>query len=163
MKIATRALAGLCLAAVVAGAPLAAGHTQSQPQEPRAPQAQRQGNESQERRAPWWRDSAVQKELDLSARQITKIEKIWTTNAPPIREQHKQLDALEAETNRVIRENTADEKVLAQLLDRMEAVRSQINKARTLMVYRMHQALTPEQYRKLSEINDRRRKERGRR
>lgn len=163
MKIATRALAGLCLAAVVAGAPLAAAQTQSQPQEPRAPQAQRQGNEPQERRPHWWRDGAVQKELDLSARQVAKLEKIWTTNVPPIRELYKQFDVLEKETNGLIRENTADEKVLAQLLDRMEAVRSQINKARTLMVYRMHQALTPEQYRKLSEINDRRRKERGRR
>lgn len=163
MKIGTRALAGLCLAAVVAGAPLAAEHRQNQPQEQPAPHGGRPGTQSQERRTPWWRDAAVQKALDLSPRQITKIEKIWTTSAPPIREQHKQLDTLEAETNRLIRENTADEKVLAELLDRMEAVRSRINKARTLMVYRMHQALTPEQYRKLSEINDRRRKERGRR
>lgn len=163
MKIATRALAGLCLAAVVAGAPLAAGHQQNQPQEQPAPQAQRQGTESQERRAPWWRDAAVQKELDLSSRQIAKVEKIWTTNFPQLRELHKQLDVLEAETNRLIRENTADEKVLAQQLDRMESVRSQLSKSRTLVLYRMHQALTPEQYRKLSDINDRRRKERGRR
>lgn len=163
MKIATRALAGLCLAAVVAGAPVAAGHTQSQPQEQPAPHTPRQGTESQERRTHWWRDAAVQKELDMSARQVAKIEKIWTTYFPPTREFWKQMDALEKETSRLIRENTADEKVLAQQLDRLEAARSQYNKSRTLMVYRMHQTLTPEQYRKLSEINDRRRKERGRR
>ena len=134
-------------------------------EKPKSTQGQQQGggNQSQERRPHWWRDAAVQKELDMSERQIAKIEKIWTVNLPPIRELYKQFDVLEKETNRLIRENTADEKVLAAQLDRMELVRSQINKARSLMLYRMHQALTPEQYRKLSDINERRRKERGRR
>src|SRR5687768_1267269 len=159
MKIATRAFAGLCLAAVVAAAPVAARDTQEKPQ---GQQSQRDGD-NQERRSPWWRDAAVQKELGLSPQQVAKLEKIWASKAPRLRELHHQLEAHEAETNRLIRENTADEKVLAQQLDRMEAVRSQLNTARTLVVYRMHQTLTPEQYRKLSDINDRRRKERGRR
>ena len=159
MQFATRALAGLCLAAVVAAGP---GPVQGQEHDKgQAGAGQSPGNQT--RRTLWWRDAAVQKELDLSTRQVAKIEKIWTTNAPPIRELHKQLDRFEAETNRLIRENTADEKLLAEQLDGMESVRSQINKARTLMVYRMHQTLTPEQYRKLSDINERRRKERGRR
>lgn len=159
MKIATRALAGLCLAAVVAGGPVAGAQESKPPAQPK--QGQQGGN--QERRAPWWRDAAVQKELDLSARQIEKLDKIATTAWPSLREAHKQLEALEGETNRLIRENTADERVLAERLDRLEAVRSRINKERTLMVYRMHQALTPEQYRKLTDINQRRRKESGRR
>ncbi|MEX2270938.1 MAG: Spy/CpxP family protein refolding chaperone [Vicinamibacterales bacterium] len=161
MQFATRALAGLCLAAVVAAGP-GPVQGQEQPKDKGHSEAgQSQGN--QERRTLWWRDAAVQKELDLSPRQIAKIEKIWTTNFPALRELRKQLDTLEAETDRLIRENTADEAVLAQQLDRMEAVRSQASKGRTLLLYRMHQALTPVQYRKLSEINERRHKERGRR
>jgi len=166
MKIRTRALAGLCVAAFVAAAPAAAGR-QEQPQQPQPKQTRPQGQTSpgsggQERRF-WWRDAALQKELELSPRQVEKIEKIWNTSLSARREMYKQLEALEAETDRLIRENTADERVLAQQLDRLEAVRSQVNKSRTLMVYRIHQALTPEQHRKLSEINDRRRKAGGRR
>ena len=161
MKIAARALAGLCLAVIVGTGPVWGqsgpdGQSQTQPK----PQGQ-SGNE--QRRLPWWRDAAVHKELDLSARQIAKLEKIATTTWPSLRESHKQLEQLEAETSRLIQENTADEKVLAERLDRLEAVRSRINKERTLMLYRMHQALTPEQYRKLTQINERRRKEHGRR
>lgn len=161
MKIRTRALAGLCVAAFVAAAPAAAG-PQKQPQQTQPQSQTRPGSGGQDRRF-WWRDAALQKELELSPRQVEKIEKIWNTNLSARRELYKQLEALEAETNRMIRENTADERVLAQQLDRLEAVRSQVNKARTLMVYRIHQALTPEQHRKLSEINDRRRKAGGRR
>jgi len=163
MKIATPTLAALCLAAIAATAPAAGAqgtHGQGQQSRPQG-QGQREGN--QERRTPWWRDPAVQKELDLSQRQVDKIEKIWSANLPARRERYKQLQALEAETDRLIRENTVDERAFAAKLDQLEALRSEYNKSRMLMIYRMHQALTPEQYRKLSEINDRRRKNGGRR
>lgn len=161
MKIATRTLAGLCVAAIVATAPAAiAQGTHGQGSRSQG-QGQREG--SQERRTPWWRDPAVQKELDLSQRQVDKIEKIWNANLPARRERYKQLQALEAETDRLIRENTVDERAFAAQLDRLEALRSEYNKSRMLMIYRMHQALTPEQYRKLSDIADRRRKDGGRR
>jgi Spy/CpxP family protein refolding chaperone len=162
MTFARRALMVLCLSMAIMSAP--AGATgQEQTAEPKPKPQGQQGGGGQERRTLWWRDPAVHKELDLSARQITKLEKIATAAWPSLRELHKQMETLEDETSRLIRENTADEKVLAARLDRLEAVRSRINKERTLMVYRMHQTLTPEQYRKLTEINQRRRKESGRR
>jgi Spy/CpxP family protein refolding chaperone len=157
MMFARCAAAVLCLSLATSSAPAAATSAQEQ-----AAQTQPKP-QGQERKAPWWRDSAVHKELDLSARQIAKLEKIATATWPSLREMHKELEKLEEETSRLIRENTADEKVLASRLDRLEAVRSRINKERTLMLYRMHQALTPEQYRKLTDINARRSKERGRR
>ena len=160
MKIATRALAGLCLAAIVAAAPAAAGR-QEQPQ-PQQTQPQSQGQGNQDRRF-WWRDAALQKELGLSARQVEKIEKIWDTNMQRIRPVLKEMESVEAEFNRLIKENTAEERVIALQIDRFEALRSQINKARHLMIYRMHQVLTPAQYQKLTEHLERRRKDRGRR
>lgn len=159
MKIAGRALAGLCLAAVVASAAEAAGRRQ-EPPAPTQPQAQGQGG--QDRRF-WWRDAALQKELGLSARQVGKIDRIWDTNMQSIRVLWKEMEAVEAEFNRLIKENTAEERVIALQIDRVEALRSQINKSRHLMIYRIHQVLTPDQYRKLTEHLERRRKDRGRR
>ena len=159
MKIAPRALAGLCLAVVVAGGPMAGAQE--------TPQAQQQGQRgqqagSQDRRF-WWRHPETIKEIGLTARQTEKIEHIWQARLPGIRELEKQLDVVRAEFDRLIKENKAEEQVIALQIDRVEALRSQINKSRHLMIYRMHQVLTPEQYQKLTQINERRRKESGRR
>jgi Spy/CpxP family protein refolding chaperone len=162
MKIATRALAGLCLAAIVVAGPRAAAHSQSEQGEPGQSQQAKPNQSSQDCRF-WWKDADTRRELGLSEAQVRKVESEWQHSAPKIRAMHDEMDALEAELNRLIRENTADEKVIALQVDRVEARRSEINKARTLMLYRMHRALTPAQYQKLTEILERRRKERGRR
>lgn len=156
MKIASRALAGFCLVAIVAVTPAPAVARQE------APKAQQQTQGNQDRRF-WWKDSGTIRELGLSRRQSDQIEGIWKSSFPPVRALHKELDGLQAEFDRLMKENTAEERVIMLQIDRVEAVRSQINKSRTLMLYRMHQALTPVQYQKLTQILDRQRKERGRR
>ncbi len=155
MQMATRALAGLCLAAIVA-----AGPAQAQPQEHSTEQSQPRDGQQQERWF-WWKDAASQKELGLSTRQVAKIDKIWTANIPAMVAARKEMDALEKELSQLIRENTADEKLVALQVDRVEARRSELNKARTLMLYRMHRVLTPDQYQGLTKLLERRRKERS--
>jgi Spy/CpxP family protein refolding chaperone len=158
MQLATRAFAWLCLAAIVAAGP-GPVRGQEHPQEQTKPAAP-QGQGSQDRWF-WWKDAAVQKELGLSGRQVGKIDKVFTGAVPAIRTWHKEMEGLEEELSRLIRENTADEKLVALQIDRVEARRSEINKARTLMLYRMHRVLTPEQYQGLTKLLERRRKDRG--
>jgi Spy/CpxP family protein refolding chaperone len=160
MKIATRALAGLCLAAVVAAGPATAGQNTPAPEQPK-PHQQAQGQDPDRR--IWWKHPETVKELVLTQRQADKIERIWKANSPSLSALHTELRGLEAEFNRLMKENKAEERVIALQIDRVEAVRSQINKTRTLMLYRMHQVLTPEQYQKLTDLLERYRKERGRR
>jgi Spy/CpxP family protein refolding chaperone len=157
MKIATRALAGLCLAVVVA-APAGPAAARQEP-----PKAQQQDTQGSADRRFWWKDADTVKEIGLSRRQSNRIEEIWKASAPSLRGLHKELNGLEAEFNRLMAENTAEERVIMLQIDRVEAVRSQINKSRTLMLYRMHQVLTPVQYQRLTQILERQRKERGRR
>ena len=159
MKIATRALAGLCLAVVVGTSPLAA----QEPADQQQAQGQRQSQPDNQDRRFWWRHPETMKEIGLTSRQAEKIEKIWQARLPGIRELEKQLDIVRAEFDRLIKENKAEEQVIALQIDRVEALRSQINKSRHLMLYRMHQVLTPEQYQKLTNLLERRRKEHGRR
>ncbi|HUF23858.1 MAG TPA: hypothetical protein VMN81_07010 [Vicinamibacterales bacterium] len=156
MKIASRALAGFCLAVVAAAMPAPAVARQEEPK------VQQQTQGSPDRRF-WWKDAGTTRELGLSRRQSDRIEEIWKSSFPSLRVLHKELDGLEAEFNRLMKENTAEERVIMLQIDRVEAVRSQINKSRTLMLYRMHQVLTPVQYQKLTQILDRQRKERARR
>lgn len=154
MQMATRALAGLCLVAIVAAGP-------AQAQNRERPSEQSQQREGQQERWFWWKDAAAQKEVGLSAHQVAKIDKIWNANVSTMMAARKEMDTLEKELSQLIRENTADEKVVALQVDRVEARRSEINKARTLMLYRMHRVLTPEQYQGLTKLLERRRKERS--
>ncbi|MDQ3171938.1 MAG: Spy/CpxP family protein refolding chaperone [Acidobacteriota bacterium] len=162
MKIATRALAGVFAAAVTVAAGSAHGLPASHPQfestEQSAPKTD--AKPAQDRRFKWWKDAQVQKELGLSAAQSDKINTIWETTVPSLRAAHDELEALEAELSRLIRENTADEKIVALQIDHVEAHRSQVNKARSLMLYRMHRVLTANQYQTLTTLMDKWRKDR---
>jgi len=154
MKTAGRALTGWMAALMLAGAvPMAAPLAGRHADPPAAA-------EKQERRTKWWKDEAVCKELSLSTAQSDKIDQIWESTVPSIRAAHSEMEGLEAELSRLIRENTADEKVVALQIDRVEALRSQINKARSLMLYRMHRELSPKQHETLRKIFEARRKER---
>lgn len=163
MKIATRALAGLFAAAVT----LSPGAARALPR----PQLDGHGSTlgtgqpaatpaAQDRRFKWWKDVEIRKELGLSTRQSDKVDQIWESTVPSIRAAHEEMEGLQAELSRLIRENTADEKVVALQIDRVEAQRSQINKARSLMLYRMHRVLSKTQHDTLTALMDKWRKER---
>ena len=158
MQMATRALAGLCLVAIVAAGPAS---TRAQEQQPQG--QSKSGQRGDQPRTFWWKDAAVQKELGMTAQQAEKIESIWHASFPSLKEMHTELTTLENELSRLIRENVADDKLVALQIDRVEARRSVINKARTLTLYRMHRVLTPEQYQALTKIEERRKARSGRR
>ncbi len=173
MTIATRALAGLFAAVLTMSAdarpgPVApagqadgAGHPPAAAS--RAPEAGPEKNAKQERRTKWWKDEAIKKELGLSITQCNKVDQIWESTVPSLRAAYAEMEGLEAELSRLIRENTADEKVVALQIDRVEALRSQINKARSLMLYRMHRVLNAAQHQALTKTMAARRQARVRR
>ena len=66
------------------------------------------------------------------------------------------LSRAEKELSLTIKEHKADIAVLSGQLDRVESVRSQYNKTRVLMLYRMHLLLTAEQRTKLEALRARR-------
>ena len=160
MKIATRALAGLFAAAVTLSPGAARELPRPQADGAEQPAAQPAARDGQDRRFKWWKDAEIRKELGLSTRQSEKVDQIWESTVPSIRAAHDEMEGLQSELSRMIRENTADEKVVALQIDRVEALRSQINKARSLMLYRMHRVLSKTQHDTLTALMDKWRKER---
>jgi Spy/CpxP family protein refolding chaperone len=158
MKIATRALAAVFAVAVGAGSGPALSAAPRQFESPDQPA--KTEHQSKDRRFKWWKDAEVQKELGLSTAQSDKINTIWDATVPSLRKAHDELEALEAELSRLIRENVADEKIVALQIDHVEAHRSQVNKARSMMLYRMHRVLTANQYQTLTKLMDKWRKDR---
>ena len=114
---------------------------------------------SQNRPRKWWQDEATMAVLEMTQQQSTDVEEIFQATRARLTDLKKTLDALEADLSTMVRERR-DEAVVAAKLDEVEDARSALNKARTLMLYRMHRVLTPEEDAKLKELFDKWERER---
>jgi Spy/CpxP family protein refolding chaperone len=118
--------------------------------------------QERQQRRKWWQDEQFKTELGLTVQQSASVEATFQSALPKLKAAKQQLDGLESELSRLIAERTADESVVAAQIDRVEAARAELSKNRTLMLYRIHRILTPEQNAKLQIMHDRWEKERGR-
>ncbi|MBI2221172.1 MAG: periplasmic heavy metal sensor [Acidobacteria bacterium] len=116
----------------------------------------------QQQRWKWWQDEKSRVEIGLTDEQSGAVEEVFQAALPKLKAAKAQLDLLQADLSRMIRERTADESLVAAHIDKVEAARAELSKTRTLMLYRMHRILTPEQNTRLQAIHDRWEKERGR-
>jgi Spy/CpxP family protein refolding chaperone len=101
----------------------------------------------------WWQSEKFQRALQLSSEQIARIEEVFQASLPEFRQQKKELDRLEQELSRLI-DTSADEAVVMQQADRVEAVRSEQSKARTRMLVRIRRVLTSEQRATLATLHE---------
>ena len=100
---------------------------------------------------PWWRDAQFQKDLTLTVEQSSRIDAVFQSTIPNLRQQRQELDEQEAKLSRLIAANVDEAQVIRQV-DKVEAIRASANKMRTLMLLRMRQVLTPDQRAKLSKL-----------
>jgi len=109
-----------------------------------------------DRRPPrWWADEPERTELGITEQQSASIEQIWQQSVPRLKELREQLDQLEDTLSKMIRD-AADEATIMAHVDKVESTRTEANKARVLMLYRMNRVLTPDQRLKLKALHDRR-------
>lgn len=101
----------------------------------------------------WWRDAQLQKELQLSVDQSKRIEAIFQTSMPHLRDRRDDLDAQEAELSRLV-ESDGNEAAIGKQSDHVESIRASMNTERTLMVFRIRQILTPEQRLKIKTLRE---------
>jgi Spy/CpxP family protein refolding chaperone len=92
----------------------------------------------------WWRDAQFQRDLSLTADQTARIEDLFQSTIEKFRAKKADLDKQEEELSRLIADN-ADELDVIKQVDRVEAIRSRMNKMRTLQLLHIRQVLTPEQ------------------
>ena len=102
---------------------------------------------------PWWRDAQFQKDLSLTADQASRIDGVYQGAVAQLRTKKAELDQQEAELSRLIA-NNADEQVVTRQVDKVEAIRANLNKMRTLMLLHMRQVLSPDQRARLNKIHD---------
>jgi Spy/CpxP family protein refolding chaperone len=101
----------------------------------------------------WWQSERFQRELQLSTDQIARIEEVFQSAMPDLRKQKKTLDRAEDDLSRLIDTSEDEAPVMAQA-DRVEEIRSELSKARTLMLLRMRRVLSAEQRLKLGALHE---------
>lgn len=110
----------------------------------------------------WWQLERFQKALVLSEEQITRLEGIYQTTEPMLRAQKTALDRREDKLSKVIADPKADEPAVLLATDRLDAARNELNRTRTLMLFRMRRVLTDEQNVKMKELHEHDRRDRDR-
>src|SRR3954467_8666842 len=101
----------------------------------------------------WWKDAQFQHDLALTADQSARIDAIFQAAIAQLRPKKEELDKQEELLSQQIVAG-ADEALVTRQVDRVEAIRSNMNKMRTLMLLKERQVLSPEQRVKLSKLHE---------
>jgi Spy/CpxP family protein refolding chaperone len=101
----------------------------------------------------WWKDPRFQHELGLSADQSSRIDAIFQAAISQLRPKKEELDKQEDLLSQQI-VSGADEALVTRQVEKVEAIRSQMNKMRTLMLLKERQVLSPDQRVKLNKLHE---------
>jgi Spy/CpxP family protein refolding chaperone len=115
-----------------------------------------------ERRVKWWVDEKSRAELGITDQQAGEIEQIFQSTLPTLRQVRKDLDEQEAKLSQMIKEGTAPVSAVTEQVDRVENARAEMNKRRTVMLYRIDRVLSAEQRAKLKAWHEQRERDRDR-
>ena len=118
------------------------------------------GDRKDEHRMPWWKSADTRAELGISDKQSKEIDDIFQATLPSLRAAKEELDKLDDSVAKLIKEGTADIAVVTRVVGQAEQARANLTSKRTVMLYRMHRLLTPEQRAKLDAMFARREAER---
>jgi Spy/CpxP family protein refolding chaperone len=111
-------------------------------------------------RFKWWQDERIKAELHLAPEQTTRIEEIFQASFNKMKDVVDDLSRREEQLSNLISGNDVTETELLKQADQVESLRSSLNKARTLMLFRMRRVLSAEQRAKLVEIQKAQERER---
>lgn len=102
-----------------------------------------------QRPSKWWQNPVCKARVGLTGAQTAEIERIFKSVLDELRAEKAELERQEAALSRLLAGSNDDEAVVVRTIDRVEAARSALAKTRTLMLYRMHRLLSPDQRAKL--------------
>jgi Spy/CpxP family protein refolding chaperone len=130
------------------------------PQDPNAPVNQQEPPAADKNRPyKWWISENGRKEFGISDQQSRDLEALFQSMLPTLKANKTELDKQEKALDRLLADGGSSETAVAQAIDRAEAARSALSRARTLMLYRMYRLLTPEQRAKVQAYYERKAQE----
>ncbi len=113
----------------------------------------------------WWKRSRIAEQIGLTAEQSDRIEKIFRGARPRLIDLKADLEKKQLGLQTALDDKGADRAEVERRIDEVENARKDLQKARALMILDMKQVLSPEQWKRLSQIREdireRRRQMRG--
>jgi Spy/CpxP family protein refolding chaperone len=101
----------------------------------------------------WWKDAQFQHDLALTPDQSSRIDGIFQAAIAQLRPKKAELDKQEELLSQQIAAG-ADELLVTKQVDKVEAIRAEMNKMRTLMLLKERQVLSADQRVKLSKLHE---------
>jgi Spy/CpxP family protein refolding chaperone len=108
----------------------------------------------------WWQSDRIKPEIGLTSDQSNRIEEIFQSMLPKLTSGKDDLDRLEKRVSAMIGDDAVSEAEVMKQVDRVEMARAELAKVRTLMFFRMHRVLTPEQRTKMTALREKWERER---
>jgi Spy/CpxP family protein refolding chaperone len=105
----------------------------------------------------WWTDPEVQKALGLVEPKVKNISRIYEDRVKRSQQLAERYEKERAELNRLTEERQISVEEYAIHVTQVEALRTELNKGRLVMLYRISRELSPDQVKKLNEIFEKRR------
>ena len=93
----------------------------------------------------WWRDDVIHSRLGLTGIQVDRIDLIFETFLSMQRERWSAFHQLEEELSECLRQQNPPEAKVIEQIGRVEMARFELQKNRQIMLFRIHQVLTPAQ------------------
>ena len=109
---------------------------------------------------PWWKAADTRAELGISDRQSKEIDDVFQSMLPGLRAAKEELDKMDEAVAKLVKDSTADVNLVARQVAQAEQTRGNLTTQRTIMLFRMHRLLSPEQRTKLDAMFARREAER---
>ena len=102
-------------------------------------------------RRKWWESGDIKIELNITDEQSNAIEKVYQTAQPNLRALMDLLSSEERSLSLLVDADHAQESIVTEQIDKVEAARGALSKERLLMIYRMGRELSIEQRTELRE------------
>ena len=104
----------------------------------------------------WWQSDRYKKELGLTTEQTRRMEEIFQKALPQLKAQKSALDEAEAKFERLVIDTSAaraDDIVVMEQINVVEAARADLNKSRAVMLYGMRKVMTRDQWVKFTALH----------
>lgn len=99
----------------------------------------------------WWMSDLYIRELSLTQDQSRRIEEVFQEALPALRAQKKALDDAEKQFGGAMRTNNYS--AVMEIVEQLESARATLNRSRTMMLVKMRQVLTKDQWIKLDALH----------
>ncbi|MEZ5318492.1 MAG: hypothetical protein R2752_13915 [Vicinamibacterales bacterium] len=104
----------------------------------------------------WWKDADVAKELQLATEAANRIDQIYQNRNRQMRPLAEKYLAERDKLDQMTRERVASYEEYQLQVQNVESLYSRLRESRIVMLYRMYQVLSQEQYQKFRTLLDRR-------